>query len=702
MSVTPSSARYPGPYVGRWLKDKWHVDALLGNGGVGSVYAVTHRNQSRAAIKILRSELATDPGIVARFLREGYAANTVGHAGVVQVLDDDTTEDGLVFLVMELLEGETLDARARRRGGRLPAQEALAIADCVLSVLEAAHAREIIHRDLKPENVFLCHDGAVKVLDFGLARVREGTTPARSGTHHGWMMGTPGFMPPEQVRGLWDRVDVRSDLWAVGATLYAALTGRRVHESADGNLDVFTAATTAAPSLADAAPEVPPAVAALVDRALALAPEDRWPSAAAMRAAIAALLPGGAAGVGLRAGSSSPPPRPVTGGGPPSGRPISAPSPLGLVGVGPRATQPPDNTTPIEIAPDTYWVGKRDPRSIFHANPYLRVFRGGAGSYNLLVDPGSSSDFSVVSAKVSTVIGRLAAVSGLFINHQDPDVGSSASAICGRYAPRASIYCSDATWRLIVHQNLPRESFVDTDGLRQGIALPTGHRVLPVPSPFCHFRGAVMLYDPETRVLFSGDLLGGISEPGERDLWADEGDWSGVRAFHQAYMPTNRALAAAVRAIRKLDPFPAIIAPQHGRLLRGALLPRFLERLERLPVGLDILDDVGEGPDAMAAWSSVLNRVLHTARLVLGDEADAILTGAAQLADCCAAHGERLEVLSAGRWTVSTAVRLLTTGRSPTLANPIRLEAVHACEELELPSPDVQLEGEEAMMSFLT
>ena len=667
--------------VGGWLKDKWHIDALLGVGGVGSVYAVTHRNKSRAAIKVLHADLASDSDLVARFLHEGYAANTVGHPGVVQVLDDDKTEDGLVFLVMELLDGETLDEHARHRGGKLPVAEVLLIGDTVLGVLEAAHEKGIIHRDLKSENLFLCRDGAVKVLDFGLARMRETVGPPRSGTQLGSMMGTPGFMPPEQVRGLWDRVDARSDLWAFGATMYALLAGKRVHETDGERIDVFASATRQATSLALVAPGTPGPVVAVVDRALDLDPARRWQSASEMRAA----LQQAAAVSGHR-----------------SLAPVRSRTVVSVVAASKnpedpaaRARKVADNTEPVEIAPGTFWVGMRDPRGIFHANPFLRVYRAGSREpYNLLIDPGSSSDFAVVSAKVSSVIGRMNAVSGLFINHQDPDVGSSASQICGRYAPRAPIHCSEATWRLIVHSNLPRDRFVDTDVARRGVEVPTGHRWIPVPSPFCHFRKAVMLYDPETRVLFSGDLLGGLTEPGPRDLWAEPSDWSGIRAFHQVYMPATRALAAAVRAIRKLDPPVEIIAPQHGRLLTGPLLHRFLDQLEKLPVGLDILDDLGDEPDALAAWSSALNRVLHIARMVLGDEVDAILRENEEMKERCSKQGSRFEVNSAGRWVLGTAVRLLTTNKRATIANPIRLEAVHACEELELPSPELMLEGE--------
>jgi serine/threonine-protein kinase len=695
------------PRVGTWLKDKWHLDALLGVGGVGSVYAATHRNRSRAALKILRPDLAVGADLVTRFLREGMAANAVGHPDVVQVLDDDVTDDGLVFLVMELLEGETWEQRARRLGGRIPGEEAAAVADRVLAVLEAAHARHVVHRDLKPDNVFLTRDGGLKVLDFGLARLREGLLPGAASTQHGYLMGTPGFMPPEQVRGHWDRVDARSDVWAVGASLHAVLTGRRVHEVPGQPVDVFATATMPVPPIGEIAPGLPRALCTVIDRALSLHPADRWPSAAAMRAALSDAVPGLPPSSGSIHGptSSSRPPR----SGPPSSSQRRVPTPRTISSApqieglppDPHSLRLPDNTAPVEIAPDTWWVGKRDPKSIFHSNPYLRVFKGGAGDYALLIDPGSSSDFAVVSAKVTAVLGRLGAISGLFINHQDPDVGSSAAPICGRYAPHASIFCSEATWRLIVHLNLPRDRFVDTDALGGGIALPTGHLVLPVPSPFCHFRGAVMLYDPETRVLFSGDLLGGITGPEVRDLWADEADWSGVRAFHQAYMPTNRALASAVKAIQRLDPPVEIIAPQHGRLLRGPLVQSFLQRLERLPVGVDVMDEIGEGDDAMTAWSSVLNRVLYTARMILGDEVDDLLDGAPELRDCCTRKDGRFEVVSAGRWTISTVVRLLTAGGDPALSNPIRLEAVHACEELELPSPDVLLDGEQSIAATM-
>jgi serine/threonine-protein kinase len=272
--------------IGRMLREKWHLDVLLGVGGVASVYAATHRNGKRAALKILHNELAIDEEARGRFLREGYVANTVHHPGAVSVLDDDVTEDGSVFLVMELLEGETLDARAQRGGGSLVAAEVLWVADQVLDVLAAAHDQGILHRDLKPENLFVTREGEVKVLDFGIARMREYSTSGRSPTREGSAMGTPGFMAPEQARGRWELVDVRSDVWSVGATMFNLLAGRPVHQADTLNEELLAAMTQPAPLLGDLVRGLPFEVSALVDRALAFEREQRFPSARAMQAAV--------------------------------------------------------------------------------------------------------------------------------------------------------------------------------------------------------------------------------------------------------------------------------------------------------------------------------------------------------------------------------------------------------------------------------
>jgi serine/threonine protein kinase len=271
--------------VGRTLNDKWTLHALLGVGGAGAVYAATHRNGRAAAVKILHRELTTDPEQVSRFLREGYIANQLAHPGVVAVIDDDVTEDGLVYLVIERLEGRSLDEELTHRGGSIPPWEALAIADAVLDVLAAAHAKGIVHRDVKPENVFLLAGGGIKVLDFGIAKARNAPAGVKA-TQVGAVFGTPGFMPPEQARGRSELVDARTDVWAAGATLYVMVTGKKLHDAGTTNESLLRAMVEAVPPVQTALPSLPGEVASILDKALAFEPSARWQDAQSMQAAL--------------------------------------------------------------------------------------------------------------------------------------------------------------------------------------------------------------------------------------------------------------------------------------------------------------------------------------------------------------------------------------------------------------------------------
>jgi eukaryotic-like serine/threonine-protein kinase len=269
--------------IGSFIKDKWQLDRLLGVGGMACVYAATHRNKKRAALKMLHRELSSDPAIRERFLREGYLANSVGHRGAVAVDDDDVAEDGSAFIVMELLDGETLDQRWRRKDRCLPLEEVLVVADQVLDTLAAAHDQGVVHRDLKPENLFLTRDGVVKLLDFGIGRLKE-MKGLPSTTLSGAAMGTPAFMAPEQARGRWDEVDGQTDLWALGATLFTLLAGEYVHEGETVNETLALAVTQPARSIRALRPDLPAAAAAFIDRSLQYAKPQRFADARAMQA----------------------------------------------------------------------------------------------------------------------------------------------------------------------------------------------------------------------------------------------------------------------------------------------------------------------------------------------------------------------------------------------------------------------------------
>jgi eukaryotic-like serine/threonine-protein kinase len=274
-----------GPLTGSLLSGKWRVGRLLGRGGMSSVYAATHRNGKECAIKVLHPDFTGSERTRKRFLREGYIANRVGHDGVVSVLDDDATDNGIVYLVMDLLEGSTLESYRQERGGTLPVGEVLAVADAILDVLIAAHARGIVHRDIKPANVFLTTKGTLKLLDFGIASLREGSTVANA-TQSGVVLGTPGFIAPEQARGRWNEIDARTDLWGLGATMFRLLTGRLVHDGETSNESVIAAATQSVPSLASLDASLPPGLVSTVDRAMMIHPRARWQSALEMKAAV--------------------------------------------------------------------------------------------------------------------------------------------------------------------------------------------------------------------------------------------------------------------------------------------------------------------------------------------------------------------------------------------------------------------------------
>jgi serine/threonine-protein kinase len=275
--------------VGTVLNDKWTLERLVGVGGMAAVYAGRHRNGARAAVKVLHPELSRHKEVRERFQREGYAANKVDHPGVVKVLDDDVVstgpEAGTAYLVMELLQGESLQDRLER-GVVVGERDFLDLASEVLDVLQAAHKRGVVHRDLKPENLFYARDEAepgktrVKVLDFGLARLLD----SQAITTYGLALGTPSFMSPEQAGGRVDEIDGRTDLFALAATGFRLRAGRRIHE-ADTPVEVVAMmARLPAPRIGTVVPDVSAPFARVIDRALEFKREDRYGSAGAMRA----------------------------------------------------------------------------------------------------------------------------------------------------------------------------------------------------------------------------------------------------------------------------------------------------------------------------------------------------------------------------------------------------------------------------------
>jgi eukaryotic-like serine/threonine-protein kinase len=277
-----------GQRIGQTVGERWVLKSVLGVGGMAAVYAATDSAGNEAAVKILHPEIGMRKELRDRFMREGTVANRIQHAGAVKVLEHGAVDDACVFLVMERLLGESLGERISRDGS-LPLPDLLDVLDQTLDVLAVAHAAGIIHRDLKPDNLFMTDTGAVKVLDFGLARLLE-STPGDVRTRTGIAMGTLPYMAPEQALGQRAEVDARVDIFALGATAFRILSKRRIHE-ADSEVGMLIAmASKAAPPLRSIADHVPENVAAIVDLALAFNRDARYPDARTMQEDVRAVL----------------------------------------------------------------------------------------------------------------------------------------------------------------------------------------------------------------------------------------------------------------------------------------------------------------------------------------------------------------------------------------------------------------------------
>lgn len=280
--------------TGAVLSRRWKVGGKLGEGGMGEVYAGEPvGGGARVALKVLRQEFVGEAPVLARFVEEGRTCMGLVHPNIVRVFECGEAEDRTPYMVMELLEGVPLAAYTAK-GGRVPAAQAIPILQGILAGLAAAHARGVVHRDLKPDNVFLTRDPsgtfAVKLLDFGLAKVMDVAGGMGQKTRSGMLLGTPAYMSPEQIKDAKD-ADPRADLFSVGVLFYEMLTGRPAFP-APTEFAKMTAVLTTEPEPLE---RVDPSLAAFgpfLARALKKERAERFASALEMARALSSVSPG--------------------------------------------------------------------------------------------------------------------------------------------------------------------------------------------------------------------------------------------------------------------------------------------------------------------------------------------------------------------------------------------------------------------------
>ena len=363
------------PLIGQTIKGTYLVQQRIGSGGMGQVYKAVQINLDRpVALKLLRPSFLSDQTIVQRFHREARAASRLHHPNVISVTDFGQTEDGTLFMAMEYLPGRNL-LKLMAEEFPLGERRVVQLAGQILSALAEAHGAGIVHRDLKPENVMVesrrGEPDFVKVLDFGIAKIQEPDGGEGRLTQTGLIFGTPDYMSPEQATLV--PLDARSDLYSVGVMLYEMLAGRHPFQAATPPAMAQAHVVQPPPPMSERSPpghRVSPALEALVMRALAKNPEDRFQSAEEMRrelldcpldpglgegpAAAERMAPASSPRAPATPGSTRPrssgsagPPRPAT----PS-RP-GAPGPTGTAAIPPPRTPPPAPTLPSGAAPGT-------------------------------------------------------------------------------------------------------------------------------------------------------------------------------------------------------------------------------------------------------------------------------------------------------------------------------------------------------------
>jgi eukaryotic-like serine/threonine-protein kinase len=279
-------SRYPD---GELISGKYRIVRLIGDGGMGTVYEARHEVLgSGVALKFLHADLAKRPGLTQRFLQEARVSATIQSLHVTHVTDVDTAQDGSPYLVMELLSGQGLQAMLDRQG-KLPVDQAVDFALQILAGLEAAHAMGVVHRDLKPDNVFVTTSSGgplLKLIDFGIAKLRTSSEFTKGLTRAGVVMGTPEYMAPEQLLSA-QTTDQRADIYSLGVMLFEMISGVRPADGDDAEIIVAAVEGGRVRKLRDVAPGLPDGLVALIERATLPDREQRFESATAMRLALA-------------------------------------------------------------------------------------------------------------------------------------------------------------------------------------------------------------------------------------------------------------------------------------------------------------------------------------------------------------------------------------------------------------------------------
>ncbi|MBN2529377.1 MAG: protein kinase [Deltaproteobacteria bacterium] len=606
-------------WIGKTIDKKYKVVRFVGAGGMADVFEVEKlTTQKHLALKLLKSSLNRDSQLNSRFRQEAMMISLIAHRNIVAMEDFGVLEDNTSYMVMELLHGYTVGDALKM--GPIPAETAFRIMLQACEGMAAAHERGVLHRDLKPENIFLHSTGGdgppvVKILDLGIGKLFNNRT-ARGLTLSGMVIGTPQYMSPEQCKG--HDAGVPSDIYSLGIVLYEMLFGCAPFDD-ESPLLILPRQISETPYWDDGLAtrqHIPENAKPVILKALAKNPAERHETMLDLQKDISGLLSLVRRGPQYRFPSIEKVRRTV--------RHLEHKSTPSMVHSRTEPLMPvPDaatedtgesRTITLEFTKGVYWVGRRHHTQL-ECNPYLRVFTGKGNTIAMLIDPGPPRDLDSITKNISSVIESVENLNYIYINHQDPDVAGNAAEL-QRTNPQVQVICSEDTWRMARHYGLDAKRYISLESIPgHRIGFSTGHHICFIPTPFCHARGAAMVYDPDSRVLFSGDLFAGASA---RDgYFFSDDDIDGIQLYHQVYMPSGRALRRALQRIAELNPAPRAIAPQHGNIISQKKIPVVMDALQKLRVGMDLIEYNEQKPEMLA----LANEVMRTISKVAGQKA---------------------------------------------------------------------------------
>jgi serine/threonine-protein kinase len=359
-----------------------------------------------------------------------------------------------------------------------------------------------------------------------------------------------------------------------------------------------------------------------------------------------------------------------------------------------------DASKAVQIADDTWWVGRRMTDSLLQTNVFLRQFKGRPKTINYLFNPGPLSDYPVISQKILSVIKDMANIHVYNLNQQDTFVTQNVQFI-KKSSPKAICCTTEGNWRLLATYDISEKGVKFVNKLKDWqVKLATTHEITYISSPFCPTRSSFLTYDCSTRVLFSSELFSGIiNREDHPSFWYKEKHMDGIIAYHQLHMPTRNAMRYTLQSIKKLNPPPLIIAPLYGTLIKDQYVKEVIDVLYELPVGSDLLH-IESTPEQKALYLQAANEILKASYAIFTKER---ITQKLKEDDrlnnlCLIEYDSVTSIARMPERVVEQLISVITMGETEALANQLKSAALKAVVSRKLPPVSLGRDATEAIV----